>query len=333
MKTALITGSAGFIGFHLAQKLLKLDYKVVGIDNLNAYYDVGLKLRRNEILSQYDDYHFVKADLEDSAAVHDTFKMHTPNIVVHLAAQAGVRFSIEKPEEYLSSNVVGTFNILQAARESATPHLLMASTSSVYGSNTEMPFNERLHTDTPLSFYAATKKATEAMAHSYSHTFGLSITMFRFFTVYGPWGRPDMALFKFAEKMRAGEKIPVFNHGNMQRDFTYIDDLVEGIYRLSEAPPALDGPKIENDSISPVANFRVVNIGNGDTVSLMRYISELEKSLGIKADKDFLPMQIGDVPKTWCDASLLYNITGFKPDTRVEDGVRKFVDWYLEYKK
>lgn len=333
MKTAIITGSAGFIGFHLSQKLLGLGYTVVGIDNLNTYYDVNLKLRRNEILALHNSYHFYKVDLLDVEAVRNAFKVYTPDVVVHLAAQAGVRFSIEKPEEYLNSNVVGSFNIMELAREYATPHLLMASTSSVYGANTEMPFNEHLNTDTPLSFYAATKKATEAMAHSYSHTFGLSITMFRFFTVYGPWGRPDMALFKFAENMRAGKKISVFNHGNMQRDFTYIDDLVEAIYRLSEAPPNVDGPKIENDTISPVANFRVVNIGNGEAVPLMRYIAELEKWLGIEADKEFLPMQIGDVPKTWCDPSLLYNITGFRPSTRVGDGVRKFVDWYLEYQK
>ena len=305
----------------------------MGIDNLNAYYDVNLKLQRNEILARYDKYHFHKVDLLNVEALRNAFKTHTPDVVVHLAAQAGVRYSIERPEEYLNSNVVGTFHIMQLVREFATSHLLMASTSSVYGANTQMPFGEQMNTDTPLSFYAATKKATEAMAHSYSHTYGLSITMFRFFTVYGPWGRPDMALFKFAEKMRAGEKIPVFNNGNMKRDFTYVDDLVEGIYRLSEAPPDIHGPKIANDSISPVANFRVVNIGNGSTVPLMHYIAELERALGIQAEKEFLPMQIGDVPKTWCDSSLLYNITGFKPNTRVEDGVQKFVDWYLEYHK
>lgn len=333
-RTALVTGSAGFIGYHLCARLLADGFRVVGLDGFTDYYDVTLKQRRHQMLSQNPDFLPINGLLETDGLVMDLFEVHHPDIVVHLAGQAGVRWSIENPRAYVDANLIGSFNIIEAARAHTPDHLLMASTSSVFGANTHMPYAETDKADTQMSFYAATKKANEAMAHSYAHLYDIPTTMFRFFTVYGPWGRPDMALFKFTKAILAGEPIDVYNHGNMQRDFTYVTDLVHGIRLLIDTipkPPAAHETAIEGDSLSPVAPWRVVNIGNGSPVKLLDYIEAIEAATGRTAVKNLMDMQPGDVPGTWAEASLLKSLTGYAPSTDVTTGVQKFVDWYREY--
>ena len=318
MPRALVTGSAGFIGYHLCQKLLQDGYEVIGFDGLTDYYDVALKQRRQAMLLQSPGFRAVNALLQGDGVLQDLVAEAQPDIIVHLAAQAGVRYSIDNPRSYVDANLIGTFNLLEAVRATPCKHLLIASTSSVFGANTEMPYAETHKADTQMSFYAATKKATEAMAHSYAHLYGMPTTMFRFFTVYGPWGRPDMALFKFTKAILNGEPIDVYNHGDMRRDFTYIDDLVEGIRLLI-------------DSLSPVAPWRVVNIGNSEPVQLMAFIEAIEAATGRKATRNYMDMQPGDVPATWADASLLQDLTGYAPKTDLQDGVARFVAWYRDY--
>ena len=333
-RTALVTGSAGFIGSFLCKRLLDDGFRVVGIDNMSDYYDPQLKQRRQANLLQNAGFRAVNEPIETPGLLADLMDESAPDIVVHLAAQAGVRYSIENPRTYVESNLLGTFELLEAARSHPPQHMLLASTSSAYGANTEMPYRETMKTDHQMSFYAATKKANEAMAHSYAHLFDLPVTMFRFFTVYGPWGRPDMALFKFVRAMLQGEAIDVYNHGKMMRDFTYVEDLVEAIRRLMDAPPVRpDTPDaiVEGDSLSPVAPWRVVNIGNASPVQLMDMIDAVEDALGIEAKKNFMEMQAGDVPATWADADLLQSLTGYVPTTDIREGVRRFVDWYKDY--
>ena len=337
MAVTLITGSAGFIGFHLAARLLRDGHRVIGLDAVTDYYDVSLKEARLEKLRAYDGYTELTRRVEDPGMLLQVFAQERPDYVVHLAAQAGVRYSIENPRSYLESNIIGTFELLEAARAYPPKHMLLASTSSAFGANTHMPYKETDKADHQMSFYAATKKSTEAMAHSYAHLFDLPTTMFRFFTVYGPWGRPDMALFKFTKAILRGEPIDVYNHGDMRRDFTYIDDLVQAICLLLDAVP----PKAEDrpekgavpvgDSLSPVAPFRVVNIGNSNTVQLTDFIDAIESAIGLTAIKNMMPMQPGDVPATWADASLLQTLTGYTPKTDVKDGVAAFVTWYREF--
>ncbi|MCF8483394.1 MAG: NAD-dependent epimerase [Rhodospirillum sp.] len=329
----LVTGSAGFIGNHVALRLLSEGHAVVGLDNFTPYYDVSLKEARAARLTPFEAYAEERVDLADEAAVRAVFDRHRPDRVVHLAAQAGVRYSLENPRAYVDSNLIGTFSILEGCRATGVEHLVFASTSSVYGANKEQPFSEHQPADHPLTFYAATKRATEMMAHSYANIFDLPCTALRFFTVYGPWGRPDMALFLFTEAMLKGDPIKVFNHGDMVRDFTYIDDIVDGILKaLGQIPTAVpnDTP-IPDPATSPVGPFQVFNIGNATPVKLMRYIELLEESLGIEAKKDMLPMQLGDVPGTWADVSVLSNATGYAPQTPVEVGVRNFVAWYRDF--
>ncbi|AUJ63188.1 UDP-glucuronate 5-epimerase [Aestuarium zhoushanense] len=330
-RTALVTGSSGFIGFHLCQKLLDDGFRVVGIDNLSDYYDVALKQRRQSILLQNPNFRVINDNIEAPGLMMSLFAEETPDVIIHLAAQAGVRYSIDNPRAYLESNIVGTFEILEAARAYPPAHMLLASTSSAYGANTVMPYQETVKADHQMSFYAATKKATEAMAHSYAHLYHLPVTMFRFFTVYGPWGRPDMALFKFTKAILNGDPIDVYNHGDMKRDFTYVTDLVEGIRLLIDAVPERLDEVPEGDSLSPVAPWRVVNIGNSDSVQLTDFIAAIEKATGKTATRNMMPMQAGDVPATWADASLLQTLTGYKPQTNVRDGVQAFVDWYRDY--
>ena len=326
-----VTGAAGFIGFHLSRLLLEQNINVIGVDALTDYYDVRLKHDRLNILKSYDNFEFIDERIENIQAHEEFLREANTNVVVHLAAQAGVRYSIDNPSEYVSTNLVGTANLLELAKNLNVDHFLAASTSSVYGANTKMPFKETDKCDTQMSFYAATKKANEAMAHSYSHIFDLPVTMFRFFTVYGPWGRPDMALFKFAKKMLADEPIDVYNHGNMTRDFTYVVDLVQAISLLIGSIPEKDNSLGVCDSLSPVAPFRVVNIGNSEPTPLMDYINTLEQCLGIRAHKNFLEMQPGDVPATSSDCELLKTLTGFSPSTPVAQGVDEFVKWYVDY--
>ncbi|UWQ23098.1 NAD-dependent epimerase/dehydratase family protein [Jannaschia sp. W003] len=330
----LVTGTAGFIGFHLSRLLLAEGHQVHGIDGMTDYYDVSLKRRRHAMLHQSERFSASEIMLEDDAAVAEAAAAFEPEAIVHLAAQAGVRYSLENPRAYIDANIVGTFNVMEAARTHAVDHLLMASTSSVYGANEDMPFDERQKADTPLTIYAATKKATEAMGHSYAHLHDLPVTMFRFFTVYGPWGRPDMALFKFADAIAEGRPIDVYNHGDMYRDFTYVEDLVRAIALLIATPPVRPegGVVPEGDSLSPVAPFRVVNIGNSDKVRLMDYIGALEEALGVTAEKNMMPMQQGDVPATWADASLLRTLTGYAPATDHREGVARFVEWWREWR-
>ena len=330
MQTALITGSAGFIGYHLAARLLAAGWRVIGLDCLSPYYDVALKQRRHAMLAQTPGFTPVIGRLEDPGRLMGLFEDHKPDAVIHLAAQAGVRHSIDAPRDYLEANLIGVFELLEAARAHPPKHLLMASTSSAYGANTEMPFAERQQADHQMSFYAATKKANESMVHSYAHLYGLPTTMFRFFTVYGPWGRPDMALFKFTKAMLAGLPIDVYNHGRMSRDFTYIDDLVTGITGLIDAVPGAD-PVSEQDSLSPVAPFRVVNIGASKPTPLMDYIAALEDALGCEAQKNMMEMQAGDVPATWADTTLLSTLTGYQPQVSVAEGVARFAAWYRDY--
>ena len=324
MKTALVTGSAGFIGYHLSARLLAAGWQVVGLDCLSPYYDVTLKQRRHAMLAEDPGFTPVVAKLEDPGLLMDLFAEHQPDAVIHLAAQAGVRHSIEAPRDYLEANLIGVFELLEAARAHPPQHLLMASTSSAYGANTEMPFDERQQADHQMSFYAATKKANEA------HLYQLPVTMFRFFTVYGPWGRPDMALFKFARAMLAGEPIEVYNHGRMSRDFTYIDDLIAGITGLIKAVPGA-APVSAQDSLSPVAPYRVVNIGASKPTPLMDYIAALEAALGIEATKIMREMQAGDVPATWADTNLLTQLTGYEPKVDVQEGVARFAAWFRDY--
>lgn len=333
-RRVLVTGTAGFIGFHLAQLLLREGFAVHGFDGMTDYYDVRLKQRRHQMLLQHQNFTATEAMLEDQAAVDVAADAFQPDIIVHLAAQAGVRYSLENPKAYLDSNVTGTFHVMDAARRLGVQHLLMASTSSVYGANEDMPFTETEKADTQLTIYAATKKANEAMAHAYAHLWGLPTTMFRFFTVYGPWGRPDLALYKFVDAMLDGRAIDIYNHGDMYRDFTYVDDLVRGIRLLIDAVPVRPespdaiGP---GDSLSPVAPFRIVNIGNADKVRLLDFVEAIEAELGLAAKRNYMPMQPGDVPATWADTSLLERLTGFRPNTPVRVGIARFVAWYREY--
>ena len=333
-RTALVTGAAGFIGYFTCLRLLKDGFRVLGIDSLSDYYDPELKRRRQQALLQHQSFSVVNEPIETPGLLADLFAKHTPDIVVHLAAQAGVRYSIDNPRSYLESNLVGTFELLEAARWNPPQHMLLASTSSAYGANTEMPYRETMKADHQMSFYAATKKATEAMGHSYAHLWNLPTTMFRFFTVYGPWGRPDMALFKFTKGILNGEAIDVYNNGEMMRDFTYVDDLVEAVRRLIDAPPIrVDRPQDvdANDSLSPVAPWRIVNIGNSQPVQLGDMIAAIEEALGIKAERNLMPMQPGDVPATWADAELLQSLTGYVPRTDIREGVSRFVTWYRDY--
>ena len=334
MKRVLITGTAGFIGFHLAKLLLKEGLIVHGIDAMTDYYDVNLKRRRHQMLLQSPGFSATECWLEDMGKISEVVREFKPEVIVHLAAQAGVRYSLENPRAYLDSNIVGTFNIMEIARELQVEHLLMASTSSVYGANEDMPFSETDKCDTPLTFYAATKKANESMAHSYAHLWDLPTTMFRFFTVYGPWGRPDLALFKFVDAMLDGRPIDIYNHGDMYRDFTYVEDLVRGIRLLIDAVPIRpesSGDIEDGDSLSPVAPFRIVNIGNSEKVKLLDFVEAIEDALGIEAKRNYMDMQKGDVPATWADASLLKKLTGYQPQTDVRAGIDRFVTWFRDY--
>ncbi len=328
----LVTGTAGFIGFHLAKRLLGDGHEVVGVDGMTTYYDVKLKEARHAVLKRHNGFSEQILMLEDMAALTGAAEAFEPEVIVHLAAQAGVRYSLENPRAYVESNLVGTFNVMEAARTLAVKHLLLASTSSVYGANQVMPFVETERADHPLTLYAATKKATEQMSHSYSHLWDIPTTVFRFFSVYGPWGRPDMALFKFVRGMLNDTPIDVYNNGVMERDFTYIDDLVEAIVRLVDVAPKRGEPIAgATDSLSPVAPWRVVNIGRGEPINLMDFIADIEKSLGRKARFNFMPMQPGDVARTFADASLLEALTGYRPSTQVAVGVAAFCDWYKAY--
>jgi len=334
MPIALVTGSAGFIGYHLCQRLLAEGWTVTGFDAMTDYYDVTLKQRRHAMLSQHPAFTPHIDRLESDGVLEALVAKLRPDVIVHLAAQAGVRYSIDAPRSYVDANLIGTFNLLEATRNSPVQHLLIASTSSVYGANTHMPYAETDKADLQMSFYAATKKATEAMAHSYAHLYAQPTTMFRFFTVYGPWGRPDMALFKFTKAILSGEPIEVFNHGNMSRDFTYIDDLTEGLFNLLGAAPARPETAEDipaNDSLSPVAPFRIVNIGNSSPVRLLDFIAAIESVTGREAVKVLKDMQPGDVPATWADTTLLRKLTGHQPETAIADGVARFVSWYREY--
>lgn len=330
----LISGTAGFIGFHLAKILVAEGIPVHGFDAMTDYYDIALKQRRHQMLLQSPHFSATEALLEDHAVFAKAAEDFQPDVIVHLAAQAGVRYSLENPRAYLNSNLIGTFSVMETARELGVKHLLMASTSSVYGANEEMPFKETDKVDTPLTFYAATKKANESMAHSYAHLWNLPTTMFRFFTVYGPWGRPDLALFKFVDAILDGRPIDIYNHGEMYRDFTYVGDLVRGIRLLMDTVPQRPASAeeiAEGDSLSPVAPFRVVNIGNSDKVRLLDFVDAIEAELGIKAIRNYMDMQKGDVPATWADASLLRSLTGYQPQTDIKDGIAEFVAWFRDY--
>jgi UDP-glucuronate 4-epimerase len=329
----LVTGAAGFIGFHLSINLLKRGHEVTGFDNLNDYYDVQLKKDRLQILENHQSFNFVKGDLADRKAVEKLFAANSFQRVVNLAAQAGVRYSLENPHAYIDANIVGFMNILEACRHNKVEHLVYASSSSVYGSNTQMPFSIHQNVDHPVSLYAASKKANELMAHTYAHLYNLPVTGLRFFTVYGPWGRPDMALFLFTRAILEEKPIKVFNQGKMSRDFTYVDDIVEGVVRVMDRIPESDPDWTgENpDPSSSRAPYRVYNIGNNSPVELLRFIEIIEEKTGKKAKKEMLPMQPGDVPATWADVEDLMRDTGFSPSTPLEKGVEKFVSWFREY--
>ena len=330
----LITGSSGFIGFHLSKLLLEKGNNVHGIDSMNNYYDVSLKKARLKILLKHKKFSFSKANLENNKKIENIFIKFKPQIVIHFAAQAGVRYSIDKPRVYLKSNIDGTFNVIESSHKIGVNHLIMASSSSVYGANKKIPFKEIDKTETQLSIYASTKKANESMAHSYSNIWNIPITMLRFFTVYGPWGRPDMALFKFTKGIIENKKIDIYNNGKMYRDFTYIDDIVNGINLLIKKPPAIKQKnKYKNDSLSSVAPFRVLNIGNTKKVYLLNFIKEIEKELGKKAIRNYMPLQKGDVKQTLSDTSLLKSITKYNPKTNYKNGIKKFINWYLNYYK
>ncbi|HEX6859854.1 MAG TPA: NAD-dependent epimerase/dehydratase family protein [Caulobacteraceae bacterium] len=327
----LVTGTAGFIGFHLARRLIADGHEVTGLDGFTDYYDVELKRARHALLKRHNGFQERVLLLEDAEGLARVADEVRPEVIVHLAAQAGVRYSLEAPRSYIDSNIVGTFNVLETARRCQVRHLLLASTSSVYGGNPSVPFHETDAADHPLSLYAATKKATEAMSHSYAHLWDIPTTAFRFFTVYGPWGRPDMAYFKFAEAILKDRPIPVYNHGDMDRDFTYVDDLIEGIVRLIDHPPVAGRPVGEMDSLSPVAPWRVVNIGRGAPIRLLDFIAEIERALGRKARMEMLPMQPGDSAITFADSALLEALTGYRPSTDLREGVEAFVAWYREH--
>ena len=331
MPKALVTGSAGFIGYHLCKHLLAEGFDVIGFDAMTDYYDVRLKERRQANLLQSGSFRAVNDRLEADGVLMDLIASEKPDFIVHLAGQAGVRYSIDEPRSYVDANIIGTFNLLEAVRATPVKHLLLASTSSTYGANTQMPYAETDKADTQMSFYAATKKSNEVMAHSYAHLYDIPTTMFRFFTVYGPWGRPDMALFKFTKAILNGDPIDVYNHGDMSRDFTYVTDLVRGIYLLLDAVPERLGDVPIGDSLSPVAPHRIVNIGNGEPVQLIAFIDAIEDALGQPATKNFMDMQPGDVPATWADGALLQKLTGYTPKTDVVTGVKAFVDWYRDY--
>ena len=327
----LVTGSAGFIGYHVSMRLCNEGHDVIGLDNLNNYYDINLKESRVRNLNIQKSFKFLKGDLEDATVIDSIFEENKINRVIHLAAQAGVRYSIENPSAYINSNIVGFLSIIEACRHHKVDHLVYASSSSVYGLNKKMPFSTLDGTDHPVALYGATKKANELMAHSYSHLYGIPTTGLRFFTVYGPYGRPDMALFKFVKAIKEGQPIQIFNRGNMTRDFTYIDDIVEAIYRLQNIPPSsqLDTLKLTPNTSS--APYKVFNIGNGNPVNLMDFINEIESYLNINAIKDFLPMQDGDVQNTEADTSDLYQMIDFKPRTNIKDGLKNFLDWHEDY--
>jgi UDP-glucuronate 4-epimerase len=329
----LVTGAAGFIGCFVAKRLLEEGHQVVGIDNLNDYYDVNLKLSRLELLTNNSNFEFIKLDLADRSGMADLFATHQFERVIHLGAQAGVRYSLQNPLAYADSNLIGFVNVLEGCRHNKVGHLLYASSSSVYGLNRKQPFSTDDSVDHPISLYAATKKANELMAHSYSHLYGVPTTGLRFFTVYGPWGRPDMALFKFTKAILAGEGIDVYNHGKMNRDFTYIDDIAEAVVRLQDVVPVANKEWTveEGSTAESSAPYVVYNIGNSDPISLMTYIKALETALGIEANKNMLPMQAGDVLNTSADTEALYQAIGFRPETSVEQGVKRFVEWYREF--
>jgi len=334
-KNVLITGAAGFIGFYISKRLLEEGCDVVGVDNLNAYYDVNLKKSRLEILNKFSGFKFIELDISERERVENVFKENQIDVAVNLAAQAGVRYSLENPHAYVESNVVGFVNLLECCRRYEIKHFVFASSSSVYGLNKEVPFSTRHNVDHPVSLYAATKKSNELMAHTYAHLYNLPCTGLRFFTVYGPWGRPDMAYFLFTKAILKGEPIKVFNHGKMKRDFTYIDDIVEGVLRIMDKPPLPDpdwNKGIENsDPSSSWAPYKIYNIGNNNPVELIRFIEIIENILGIKAEKEFLNMQPGDVPVTYADIDELIKDVGFKPETDLETGIEKFVLWYKDY--
>jgi UDP-glucuronate 4-epimerase len=329
-----VTGTAGFIGFHLTQRLLELGHQVDGFDGMTPYYDVRLKEERHQILAKSNRFRAHIAMLEDYSALSTAVEAAKPDVIIHLAAQAGVRYSLENPRAYIDANLVGTFNVMEMTRIHQIKHYLFASTSSVYGGNKVVPFVEQQHTDHPLTLYAATKKATEVMAHSYAHLWNIPSTAFRFFSVYGAWGRPDMALYKFVDAIENDQPIDIYNHGKMERDFTYVTDLVEGIARLVECVPSAKLSEGLNDdnSLSPVAPFRVVNIGRGAPISLLHFIEEIETKLGKKAIRNYMDMQPGDVPSTFANADLLERLTGYRCQTTVREGVSAFVDWYKAYR-
>ena len=329
-----VTGSSGFIGFHLSKKLLEKGHNVHGFDSMNKYYDVKLKRARLKLLKKYKKFSFTKNKIENKKILTHSILKFKPIVIIHLAAQAGVRYSIENPNAYMDSNILGTFNIIEVAKKINIKHLLIASSSSVYGANKKLPFTEIDKTDTQLSIYAATKKSTESIAHSYSNIWKIPITMLRFFTVYGPWGRPDMALFKFTKGIINKKRIDIYNKGKMYRDFTYIDDIVDGIIALINKAPNLNQlGKIKNDSLSPVSPFRILNIGNTKKVFLLDFINELEKQLGKKAIRNYMSMQKGDVKITVSNTSLLRKITNYNPKTNYKTGIKKFLEWYLFYYK
>jgi|TARA_B110000881_G_scaffold219545_1_gene241736 UDP-glucuronate 4-epimerase len=332
-KNIFITGSAGFIGFSLAKSLLDRGHHIHGYDGMTKYYDVRLKRERNKILKTYKNFSFTKAMLENEKTLKKVITKFKPKIIIHLAAQPGVRYSIEKPRTYLSSNITGTFNIIEAAHKAKVNHLIVASSSSVYGANKSIPYSETDKTQTQLSVYAATKRATESIAHAYSNLWKLPTTMLRFFTVYGPWGRPDMALFKFTESIIKGNPIDIYNNGKMYRDFTYIDDIVKSTISLIDVPPKNEKNIDKNDSLSPVAPFRIVNIGNSNKVKLLDFVDTLETCLGKKAIRNYMPMQKGDVYATWANTDLLKKLTGYSSTTDFKEGIKKFVDWYTNHYK
>lgn len=330
----LITGTAGFIGFHLAQLLLDEGCEILGYDGMTDYYDVQLKTRRHSMLLQSPDFIAVEGMLEDRELFDRVAENFRPDVIVHLAAQAGVRYSLENPRGYIDSNIVGTFNVIETAKRLAVSHFLMASTSSVYGANVEMPFVETEKADTQLSVYAATKKANESLGHCYAHLWNLPTTIFRFFTVYGSWGRPDLALYRFVDAILDGRPIDIYNHGEMYRDFTYVDDLVRGIRLLIDVVPVRPASSEEivpGDSLSPVAPFRIVNIGNSEKVRLLDFVEAIEDCLGKKANRNYMEMQKGDVAATWANAELLERLTGYRPQTDFRAGIAKFVSWFREY--
>ena len=333
MKTKIyITGAAGFIGFHTSKKFLDKGYNVHGFDSMNTYYDVKLKRSRLNILKKYKKFTFTKGFLENQKLLNQSVTKFKPSIIIHLAAQAGVRYSIDNPDIYLNTNILGTFNVIKIANKISVKHLIIGSSSSVYGANKKIPFQEIDKTDQQVSFYAATKKSTESLAHSYSSLWKLPITMLRFFTVYGPFGRPDMAYYKFTKKILEGKKIDIYNKGKMYRDYTYVDDIVDGIYKLLNKIPSLNSKKkFRNDSLSPVAPFRILNIGNTKKIYLLDFINTLEKELNKKIKKNYMPMQKGDVHSTLSDSSLLKRITGYNPKTNYKVGIKKFIKWYRDY--